>query len=168
MELLAEIKEPDLILEEIREYREAARAVLFDERGLIPLLYVSKYRFHKLPGGGIEPGENRIEALIREAREEVGSAVEITGELGKVVEYRAADFQQTSYCFTGNIVSKGEPTFTEREIAHGFQLVWMPLDDAIAAVDQDRALNREGWFIRQRDLVFLTACKNGKDKEQGC
>ena len=160
MELLAEIKEPDLILTEIREYREAARAVLFDESGLIPLLYVSKFRFHKLPGGGIEPGENRVEALMREAREEVGCDVEITGELGKVVEYRAADFQQVSYCFTGNIMSKGEPAFTEREIAHGFQLVWMPLDDAIAAVDQDKALNREGWFIRQRDFVFLTTCKN--------
>ncbi len=162
MELLAEIKEPDLIIAERREFREAARAVLFDERGLIPLLYVSKYRYHKLPGGGIEPGEDRVEALIREAHEEVGSEVEITGEIGKIIEYRAADFQQTSYCFVGNIVSKGAPAFTEREIAHGFRPVWMSLDDALIAVENDKALNREGWFIRQRDRLFLNACKHNR------
>jgi len=30
--------------------REAARAILFDDNNMIPLLFVSKYNYHKLPG----------------------------------------------------------------------------------------------------------------------
>jgi len=49
--------------------REAARAVLFDDDDNIPLLFVAKHHYHKLPGGGIDDGENKEDALIRECRE---------------------------------------------------------------------------------------------------
>jgi len=49
MELLKEIFDAPI---ENKNYatREAARAVIFDENNLIPLLFVSKYNYHKLPG----------------------------------------------------------------------------------------------------------------------
>lgn len=49
--------------------REAVRAVLLDERQMIPLLYVARHRYHKLPGGGIDDGESREVALERELLE---------------------------------------------------------------------------------------------------
>jgi hypothetical protein len=55
MELLKEISDYKASVDESKiKLREASRAVLFDENDMIPLLYVSKYTYHKLPGGGVE------------------------------------------------------------------------------------------------------------------
>lgn len=68
---------PDTPLDEAWKKREAARAVLLDDDGHIPLLYVSNLNYHKLPGGGIDEGEDKMQGLARECLEEVGSEVEI-------------------------------------------------------------------------------------------
>ena len=72
MELNKEIKDKEWPKNEsILKHREASRAVLFDKNNLIPLLFVSKYNYHKLPGGGIDDSEDAIKALIREVLEKV-------------------------------------------------------------------------------------------------
>ncbi len=69
--------------------RHTARAVLVDNDNKIPLLYVGKYDYHKLPGGWVEKDENIEEALRRECLEEVWCEIEIWKYLWEVVEYRA-------------------------------------------------------------------------------
>ena len=157
MELLKEIKDKEFPIDESAlKTREASRAILFDKDNLIPLLFVSKHNYHKLPGGGIETGENKAKALIRECIEEVGSDIRVDGEVGKIIEFRSEwDFKQTSYCYYGKILSKSEPDFTEREKAQGFKIVWLHLKDAILRVENDKPENYEGSFIQQRALVFL-------------
>lgn len=157
MELLREIKDKEWPKNESTlEIREASRAVLFDENGLIPLLYVSNYNYHKLPGGGIDDDENKTQALIREVIEEVGSKIEVNGEVGKIIEYRSKwNLKQISFCYVGKIISKGVPTFTEAELSQNFKLVWLPLGQAISKVEGDKPTNYEGPFIQERDLVFL-------------
>ncbi|MFH1398840.1 MAG: NUDIX domain-containing protein [Candidatus Woesearchaeota archaeon] len=86
MELLHEIK--DTYSQKGLFEREASRAVLFD-KGLVPLLFVSKFNYYKIPGGGIDPGEDRKKALIREVQEETGCKIKLTGEVGKIIECRA-------------------------------------------------------------------------------
>ncbi len=148
--------------------RIAARAVLFDKEGLVPLLFVSKHNYHKLPGGGVEPGEEVRNGLLREVWEETGCGMEITAEVGEIVEYRSKanfdwrwDLKQTSYCFIGKVVSReASPNFTYEEINEGFRLVWMPLDSAISALLADRPDNFEGKFIQRRDLAFLNRAKH--------
>jgi len=157
MKLLKEIKDKDLPVDESAlRIRRASRAILFDENDLIPLLFVSKYNYHKLPGGGIEEGEDKAKALIRECIEEVGSDIKVDGEVGKIIEFRSEwDFKQTSYCYYGKILSKNEPDFTEKEKAQGFKIIWLSLKDAILKVENDKPENYEGFFIQQRALVFL-------------
>jgi len=161
MELLKEIKDKEFPKDmSTLKIREAARAVLFDEKGLVPLLFVSKSNYHKLPGGGIEPGEDRIKALIREVKEEVGSEIEVTGEVGEIIEFRSKfNLKQTSYCYLGKIISKGKPDFTEDELKQGFKIVWLPLDEAISKVENDKPKNYGSSFIHKRDLVFLKKAK---------
>lgn len=136
--------------------RFASRAVAFDEEGRMPLEYVSKFDFHKLPGGGIEKDEDEITACKREMKEETGCDVEIIKEIGKVEEYRSKfHLYQTSYCYLGKILSKGTPHFEPDEVEEGHQLVWMTLDESIEAIKNDRTNDYEGKFIQIRDLALL-------------
>jgi 8-oxo-dGTP diphosphatase len=137
--------------------REAARGVVFDEKGLLPMLFVSKMNYHKLPGGGIEKGESKIEACKREMLEETGCDIEVDREIGMITEIRSySDYlDQTSYCYLGRIIKKGTSNLDQGEIDEGFELVWFTLDEAISAVRNDKPKNEEGKSIQNRDLTFL-------------
>lgn len=132
------------------------RAVVFDEQGRVPILFVSKRNYHKLPGGGIEVGETKMEALAREIEEETGCTIEVEGELGKVIEYRSKhQLKQISYCYYGKVLSKGEPHYTTKELKRGFELKWLILDEAIKKIKTDKPQSYSGKFIQKRDLRVL-------------
>ena len=136
--------------------RRASRAVLFDENNKIPILFVSKYNYHKLPGGGIKEKESKEKALERECLEEVGCEIEINGEIGKIIEFRSKwNMRQISYCYYGKIISKGAPNFTKKEIDNGFQIIWMSLSKAIMKIKNDNPNIYEERFIQERDYIFL-------------
>lgn len=160
MKFLKYIKDKPLPQNKKFERRSATRAILFDENGLIPILFVSKFNYHKLPGGGIEEGEDKMSALAREIFEETGCEAKMEGEIGKITEYRSEfNLFQTSYCYVGKVIKKGKPDFTEDEMGEGFELVWLSLDEAIEEIKNDKTSNYQGGFIQQRDLAFLEEIK---------
>lgn len=140
--------------------REAARAVVTDNAGLVALLFVSKENYYKLPGGGLDTGEDKVAALRRECVEEIGCDVEVTGELGTVLEYRQIfGLRQVSYCYTAKVIGeKGSPNFTEMEAKRGFQIAWLSPEDAKAALENSKATSEEGsLYIVPRDTALLEA-----------
>lgn len=139
------------------DLRFASRGVFFDKNNNIPVLLVTKHNYPKLPGGGIHQGEDKVQALHRELQEETGCTVKITDEIGEIIEYRSEfNLKQISYCYYGTILTKGEPSFTEKEIAAGFEIAWMSIDDAIGALENaDPGQDYQGAFIKQRDLEIL-------------
>ena len=54
--------------------RPSVRGIVIRD-GKVLMVHSLKYDYYKFPGGGIEAGECRIEALCREVREETGFAV---------------------------------------------------------------------------------------------
>jgi len=162
MKLLKEIKDNEFRgKENYTTKREASRAILFDNEGYIPLIFVSKYNFHKLPGGGIDIDESKEDALKRECLEEVGAKIKINGKVGKIIEYRTIfDTKQISYCYYGDILSKGKPDFCDNEKAEGCQIIWLNLNDAIIQIKNDKPENYRGCLIQKRDLIFLTKFKD--------
>ena len=62
--------------------RNSARSIII-RNGKVAMVHSLKYDYYKFPGGGIEAGENPVEAMIRETREEAG----LTVILDSVKEY---------------------------------------------------------------------------------
>lgn len=141
--------------------RRASRAVVFDAQKQVALLFVSSKGYYKLPGGGIEMGENQIEALKRECLEEIGCVIEVEREVGMTIEYRSKfQVRQESYCYLANVVGKkGVPRFEEDEIEDGFQIIWVSLDEAIRLVEESNTEEYQSGFIIPRELVFLREVK---------
>ena len=167
MKLLLELNETDIGLPESESFtlpyklRKAARAIIFNQKGEIALLYVSKDNYHKLPGGGFEVGEDVASALKREALEEVGSHIDITDEVGLTIEYRNQEnCLQISYCFLAKVVGEvGEPNFDSGEVADGFQPLWVSIDEAVSLLTNDKPEIYTGKFIQKRDLTLLNEAK---------
>ena len=72
MKLISEVQLEEFEDKSNIRLREAVRAIVL-RNGKIAILYVSKENYHKLPGGGIEQGENLQEALEREIMEGEGN-----------------------------------------------------------------------------------------------
>ena len=79
--------------------RDSARSIIF-RNGKIAMIHSQKYDYYKFPGGGIESGENPIEAMIRETQEEAGLTVipESIQEYGYVHRIQKSD-RDPSECF---------------------------------------------------------------------
>jgi len=167
MKILLEITEKDLGFSETERFdkpyqlRKAARAILIREDGKVAIQNVAHRGFHKIPGGGIDLGENIEQALRREIREESGCEIEIGDPLGMIVEYRNwIDLIQISYCFLAKVVGDIHPIqLTESEIADGMQSLWFSLEEAIAILSSENPEDKEAQFIVKRDLAFLRAAK---------
>ncbi len=137
--------------------RQAARAIVLDENKNIALLHVQKGNYYKIPGGGIEPGEDTLVALKRECLEEIGCQVEVDEEIGLIIEYRQKfNVRQESYCFLAHVIgNKGNPSFTEKEQADGFSVIWIPLEQAIERIKDMETGDYQGKFVILRELTFL-------------
>lgn len=143
--------------------RKAVRAVLSDAEGRIALLHAGQRDYYKLPGGGVDEGEDLSAALVRELLEETGSQAEVTKELGMVVEWRDAHkMHQVSYAYSAIIVGEvGSPEFTQSEIDERFELIWADsLDAAIELVESKTQHDDIAVvFMAKRDTAILKAAK---------
>ncbi len=79
--------------------RNSARSIII-VNNKIAMVHSLKYDYYKFPGGGIESGENPIDAMIRETREESGLVVkpETIKEYGYVHRIQKSDGDETE-CF---------------------------------------------------------------------
>jgi len=166
MKTLATIRHSDIVPAETDKdpsafaHRHAARAIVFGPQGAVALLYVGKYGYHKLPGGGVEDGEDIAQALERELLEEIGCKATVTRELGQIVEYRDRwNQKQTSECFvTQQVGPAGQPQFTAKEQSEGFEVVWATdLEHAISLLENENPEHYGAQFMHTRDLCFLRA-----------
>lgn len=158
-EAIFEIRDEDVGEEEIpTEYkqRNAVRAILKrDDK--IAILNVKKHKYHKLPGGGIDEGESEIEAVHREIQEETGCTATIGEKIGTSIQYKSHQGKkQTENCYEAEVITEGNPEFTENEKRNGFELKWMTKEEAIQIMKKEKPLDYTGKFIVKRDLSFLT------------
>ena len=79
--------------------RDSTRSIII-RNGKIAMIHSQKFDYYKFPGGGIEKGENPIQAMIRETQEEAGLTVipETVKEYGYVHRIQKSDVDP-SECF---------------------------------------------------------------------
>ena len=79
--------------------RNSARSIIVRDHK-VAMVHSLKYDYYKFPGGGIENGENPVDAMIRETREEAGLVVipESVREYGYVHRIQRSDSDPTE-CF---------------------------------------------------------------------
>lgn len=137
--------------------RIAARAIVIDRDGLVALLHVARDSYYKLPGGGMEEGEDMMTGLKRECQEEIGCDIEVIKEIGSTVEYWKEDNEkQISHCYMAKVQGqKGRPNLTESEKERGFSIIWVPYKEAVDLFKKSIPTQFEGDYIIPRDLAFL-------------
>jgi 8-oxo-dGTP pyrophosphatase MutT (NUDIX family) len=143
--------------------RRAVRAVLFDKNGRVALLHGRVQDYYKLPGGGIDEGEEVLGALARELLEEVGATARVDRELGRIEEWRDSEkLHQISDSYVATVSGAiAAPDFTESERAEGFEVIWA--DDIVAAIAlvESRCAHEDVLvrFMATRDTAILEAAR---------
>ncbi|TXK70655.1 NUDIX hydrolase [Paenibacillus sp. N3.4] len=141
MELIKRITDSD-ILDSVPEFmdtisRYGSRGVLVDNMLNIAMMYMSKTNLYKLPGGGVDEGENTEDAFLREIKEETGYEAEIIHELGYIEEHKKRNnYMQFSYCYIAKAHNSVSNTMlTESEMQLGMVVKWMTLDKALEVMN---------------------------------
>lgn len=116
MRLLFEMDKKDYDHCTDRFVRNSARSIIIRD-GRIAMIHSLKYDYYKFPGGGIENGENPVEAMIRETREEAGLVVkpETVKEYGYVHRIQRSDMD-ASECFAFDTYETKVDTTEEDEV----------------------------------------------------
>lgn len=119
--------------------RHAARGIVINGEDIL-LLYTKRYHDYSLPGGGIDEGEDEIEGLIRELKEETGAqGIRNVTPFARYDEYRpwykadADIIHMISHCYVCDIDDElGETALESHEVNNGMIPRWMNIYEAIA------------------------------------
>ena len=115
--------------------------------GKIAMVRSKKYDYYKFPGGGIEDGEDFVDALIREVREESGicvvrSSIREYGLVSRKSRGKVEDiFVQDNYYYLCEVEEGcGEQKLDDYEEEEGFTLEFVSAHHAIAlnCVERER------------------------------
>ena len=126
--------------------RNSARSIII-RNGKVAMVHSLKYDYYKFPGGGIEVGENPVEAMIRETREEAGLTVILDSvkEYGFVHRIQKSDsdpaecFVQDNYYYLCDALDETvSQDLDSYESGEGYRLEFM---DPQSAIQKNRNVN---------------------------
>ena len=147
--------------------RPSARAIILKDDKL-RLVYSPVEKYYKFPGGGIHDDEDRINALIREVREEAGLVVvpETVREYGSVLRRQKgvrdenAIFEQENYYYFCDVLDAniGQDLDSYEEKLE-FTLRDVDIDEAIRVNAEYTSDNAFDYIMIKRELRVLRMLK---------
>jgi 8-oxo-dGTP diphosphatase len=135
-------------------YRERPAAYgLLERGGQLALVHVTlsdRPPFDDLPGGGIDPGEDAAQALVREFGEETGLVVSAGRRVAEAEQYMISAHQEPflSQGVFFEAVFEGDRRALKIEDDH--ELVWMTPDAALRALRHDSHAWAVAAWLRSR------------------
>ena len=117
--------------------------------------------YYALPAGHIDEGENQYEALIREAKEELGIEIDLNNIINSYVVLRRNYFKiddkqlepYIDYYFEINDY-KGTPKIMEKDKCD--ELIWSSIDDL-----PEPFINYEGAFLEDKTITTYDCKTDG-------
>ncbi len=147
-------------------YRPSSRAIILMD-GKIALVYSKRDHYYKFPGGGINNNESKIEALIREVKEEAGLTVIPSSikEFGSVKrKQRGKDdtifIQENFYYFCECENNIGSQNLDQYELEAGFVLRIVDIDLAIKENEAFHSNNLFDQVMIKREEKVLRLIKD--------
>lgn len=147
--------------------RQAVRAIIIKDSKI--LMVQSNKGDYKLPGGGMEKGEDHKMTLLREVEEETGYMVEQVNEKIGVITQRNVDnysddknamFEMISYYYLCKLSGKKtSQRLDSYEAELGFSPVWINIDEAINQNENVIAQNNQNDWTR-REVYVLKKLRN--------
>lgn len=146
--------------------REIVRAIVYDDEGCFYFVRVSREDefgdalFIETSGGGVEPGEDKDAAILRELREELGAEVEIVCPIGVVDDYyNLIHRHNINNYYLCRLLSFGEKHLTEdEEQLYHLSMLRLGYEEAVAEYKL-RAEEKLGRLIANRELPVLYRAK---------
>ena len=146
--------------------REIVRAIVFDENRDYYFVRVmrnddfGKAELIETSGGGVENGEDLINAIKRELKEELGAEVDIVCKIGIVSDYyNLIHRHNINNYYLCKVISFGDKHLTKDEVeCFHLSTLKMNYDDAIK--EYERCSNTKlGRLIANRELPILKRAK---------
>ncbi len=142
--------------------RHAARAIVIRGDSIL-LLYTERYHDYSLPGGGIDEGEDEVEGLKRELKEETGAqGVSNVKAFTRYEEYRpwhkpdADIIHMISYCYVCDIDEDlGDTAYESYEVNNGMKPLWVNIHEAIAHNEEVIASSDKKGLSIERETFLL-------------
>lgn len=112
-------------------YKQTVRAVIMQNGKMV--MQRSSSGEYKIPGGGLERNEDKVEALCREVMEEAGMRIDKASitDIGEMIELRCDKFEpekrfeRHTYYYLCRVTEERFPlSLTESEKEKGFECVW--------------------------------------------
>jgi len=150
--------------------RQGARGIILNSDGKIAVFNKRAKNEFKLPGGGIDEGEDKVEAFKREALEETGCEITEIRFLGTIKEIQSKEnFVQLSYVFVSKVLKDTKRlALTEKEKDEDAVLVWLTVEEALKNMEncmdnlKDSIYDNvyRSKFMVKRDIEILKAYLN--------
>ncbi|RMB62715.1 NUDIX domain-containing protein [Dokdonia sinensis] len=143
--------------------RLATRSIAMHGSDIL-LMYTARYEDYSLPGGGLDVGENQIDGMMRELKEETGAKdIKNIKPFGIYEEYRPwykpdYDIQHMiSYCYTCDVNAiLGKANLEHYEITNGMKAVWVNIHEAILHNNKTMATSEKKGMSIERETFLLS------------
>ncbi|MCF0115449.1 MAG: NUDIX domain-containing protein [Erysipelotrichaceae bacterium] len=136
--------------------RPSSRAIIIKDNK-VAMIHSATYDYYKFPGGGIDEGESKEEAMIREVLEETGlkvipSSIKEYGLVHRIEKGKCEPiFEQDNYYYFCDVEEElQEQSLSEYEKVHDFHLVYV---DAMTVMNKNLQFHKreEGKEEMDRD-----------------